>query len=114
MTKNQTPYGHGNDRYRSKRQLAANYFSNRAAAAASKPSEGITVSTVGNSVTLRQRKIYSRHRPAIENALGEHGAISASARTEGNYFHLAATFPDVNSAELALEAIRSITNPRRG
>lgn len=53
------------------------------------------------------------YRQAVSNILQENHATKARAKKEGNVFHLTANFPDVDSAELALAAIREITHQHR-
>lgn len=49
------------------------------------------------------------YRPTVDEILNQHGATDTTVVPEGNVFHLTAKFPDINSAELALEAIHAIT-----
>lgn len=53
------------------------------------------------------------YRPAVDEILNQHGATDTTVVPEGNVFHLTAKFPDINSAELALAAIREITHRHR-
>ncbi len=111
MAKKQTPYGnHPITSGKARGILDAADFSN---ATTGRQLASITESPIDGSVVLRQSGVYHMYRDPVVDALRDSGASRASIRKEGNVFHLTANFPDVDSARLALDAIRDITHLHR-
>ncbi|MGE5310082.1 MAG: hypothetical protein ACM3JF_03410 [Sphaerimonospora mesophila] len=107
MAKREVGYGNPINTRKAPGILSANDFSS---STTGRQPSSINESPIDGSVTLRVGRIYSMYRQAVSNILKENRATEASAKTEGNVFHLTANFPDVDSAELALAAIREITH----
>lgn len=113
MATRHNPYNSGIGHNGAKRNLIITEIQERNSRGGDLPQRQVTASPLsGGTFILNIRKIYKYRKPAVEEALKEAGALNARIKTEGNYFHLTATFPDVNSANLAANAIRAIVNGR--
>ncbi len=108
MSKRQTPYGHPANIERSRQESITSPVDYDQVPM----QDGIVqpmFTNPNNTTTIKCYKINNYHRGAVEEALANNGAISGKIVGKyGNYFNLAAEFPDVDSAELAISAIRKI------
>ena len=111
MAKKQTPYGkHPIASRKASGILNADDFSE---ATTGRRPNAITESPITGAVVLQQKGVYQMYRAAVIAALKANSSSGGTIRNEGNYFHLTANFPDVDSARLALDAIRDITHLHR-